>query len=90
MLESLLDPKARNVAEECEAKVLYEKFKAKALELDEEGSGLVGVTYTAILDALVTGQPLETCFKDYKKKSLNFCVAKLRESLSEVYQEFSA
>jgi hypothetical protein len=82
MLEDL---SGYDIVEQLQANALYQEMKAKVIELDSIGTGVAGLTYHAIFDALVTNS-----FKVFKsscrcgKKLLDFYVSRLRSELESV------
>jgi hypothetical protein len=84
-LDMLEDVANQDVLERLQAEALYQRMRARVLELDLDGTGVYGVSYKAIFDALVSDS-----WDDFKSAStcggrlLDFCVTKLRNELEEV------
>jgi hypothetical protein len=75
----------QDFVEQLQASALYEMMSAKVLEMDSEGTGLSGLSYKSIFDALVMGSfdALKSNTK-YAKGVLEFYVSKLRKELDKV------
>jgi DNA-directed RNA polymerase specialized sigma24 family protein len=74
-----------DVVEQLQASALYERMRSRVLEMDSEGTGLSGLSYKTIFNALVTGS-FDTLKEstNYSKGVLEFYVSKLRGELEAV------
>jgi hypothetical protein len=81
-IDLLEDSSGYDIVEQLQANALYQEMKAKVIELDSIGTGVAGLTYHAIFDALVTNsfKVLKSACK-CEKRLLDFYVSRLRSEL---------
>jgi hypothetical protein len=81
----LLQDLNQDFVEQLQASALYEVMNAKVLEMDSVGTGLSGLSYKSIFDALVTDS-FDVLRENtrYANGVLEFYVSKLRKELAEV------
>jgi hypothetical protein len=90
MIDMLGDVTNQDVVEKMHADALYEKMRARVLELDSVVSGLPGFTYKGIFDALVSGSIGEyVAGYPYNRRVLSTYIEKLRGELGSVCSEFA-
>jgi hypothetical protein len=86
-IELLRDITNQDITEKLAEDALYNSMQARAVELDKDGTGLPGVTYVAIFDALLSGDlDLYLASFQYNKKVLDGYVDILRGELGVVYE----